>query len=65
MGMKRTPTLYGGVTRVTCLEHQKDGTIRDVLSSQFTVDYDDGTFGFQLNRLYLVDWKIEERDNGS
>ncbi len=61
MGMKRMPKIYEGITRITNLETEVDGTVHSALSAQFTVDYDDDTFGFLLHRLYGVDWKLEER----
>lgn len=53
------------LTRVRNLETNKDGTVVDVLSSQITVDYDDGTFGFLLFKYIKVDWiPIQEKANG-
>jgi hypothetical protein len=41
------------------LETGKLGTVRDELALQFTVDYDDETFGFQMKKWKGVDWEYE------
>ncbi len=41
---KKKPT--DNFTRVKNLEYDKEGTVAERLSSQFTVDYDDGSHGF-------------------
>lgn len=56
-------------TRVKNLNNGKEGYIIDVLSAQFTVDYDDDTFGYLMKSDYKVDWDIikeekKEIDNG-
>lgn len=47
-----------GVTRVKNLETNKIGTVKDILSTQFTVDYDDGTFGFLVRSYKNINWEI-------
>jgi len=46
--MERDPKKLsvGRFTRVKNLEFNKEGSVDDVLSTQITVNYDDGTFGF-------------------
>lgn len=44
--MAGTKALINTFTRVKNLEYDKFGVVEDWLDSQFTVNYDDGTFGF-------------------
>jgi len=44
-------------TRVKNHETGKEGTIKDVLSAQITVLYDDGTFGFLLFKYRGAQWE--------
>ena len=45
-------------TRVRNKETKQEGTVVDILSSQITVEYDDGTFGFLMFKWMKVDWEI-------
>lgn len=46
-------------TRVKNLETEKYGSIADRLSVQFTVNYDDGSFGFLMNKDRGVVWEYK------
>lgn len=53
-------TSWKGTTsfsRITNMELNKDGRVDSFLDSQFTVNYDDGTFGFLFNKDKNVTWK--------
>jgi len=57
--VRKTPTKK--FTRVKNLEFDKDGSVQDRLSKQFTVNYDDGSFGFLFYADEGVTWKgLEE-----
>ena len=43
-------------TRVKNLDTEKEGTVEDRLSQQFTVQYDDNTFGFLFYKDKGVTW---------
>ncbi len=45
--------------RIYDIDRTKYGTVKDVLSVQFTVNYDDGTFGFLFKNDYGVTWVYE------
>ena len=45
-------------TRVRNKETKQEGNVVDILSSQITVEYDDGTFGFLMFKWLKVDWEI-------
>jgi spore maturation protein CgeB len=52
-------------TRVKNLDTGKLGTVKDRLSTQFTVDYDDGTFGFLPNSYEDISWeRVYEYNKG-
>lgn len=54
------------LTRVINLETKVKGTVLDVLSSQITVEYDDGSFGFLMFKYKGVDWKpIYNKENNN
>jgi len=44
------------LTRVKNKETNKEGTVVDILSSQITVEYDDGTFGFLMFKYMGAEW---------
>ena len=46
-----------GFTRVKNTEMNKEGTVEDYLSKQFTVNYDDKTFGFLFYADKGVTWE--------
>ena len=48
-------------TRVSNLEFDKEGRVEDFLDSQFTVEYDDGSFGYLFYRDENVTWKALNR----
>lgn len=52
-------------TRVRNLDTGKKGTVVDILDSQITVDYDDGTFGFLMFKWLKVDWIIITEENNN
>ena len=43
-------------TRVKNLETESKGTVESRLSSQFTVNYDDGSFGFLFYKDIKITW---------
>jgi len=51
---RKTPTKK--FTRVKNMEFDKDGSVQDRLSKQFTVNYDDGSFGFLFYADEGVTW---------
>ena len=55
--MKKPPQ---NLTRVRLLDNTRAGTIRDRLSKQYTVDYDDGSFGFLMKEDQGDVWEFEE-----
>ena len=44
-------------TRVLNLEHNKEGTVYNFLDSQFTVNYEDGSFGFLFYKDKGTEWE--------
>jgi len=49
-------------TRVINLEFKKEGGVDEFLESQFTVNYDDGTFGFLFYKEKGAIWKPLDED---
>ena len=44
-------------TRVKMKDSGREGSVAERLSSQFTVDYDDGSFGFLFYKDKGVEWE--------
>lgn len=55
--MSKMTRIRPNITRVKNLDTEQEGTVRDVLSTQLTVDYDDGSFNFLFIADREVTWK--------
>ena len=51
--------------RVRNLEYDKEGTVEEDLSTQYTVNYDDGSFGFLIKRDKDTTWKEIDDDTST
>lgn len=56
-------TKRGTFTRIVNTEFDKEGTVESFLSAQFTVNYDDGSFGYLFNKDKGVTWNpLDQRE---
>ena len=53
----RRKTAQFNFTRVKNTEFEKEGAVEDFLDTQFTVNYEDGTFGFLFYKDKGVTWE--------
>lgn len=65
MDMLPTKSSHSVKKRVRNLEYDKEGTVEEDLSTQYTVNYDDGTFGFLIKRDKGATWKEIDDDTST